>query len=87
MDQTPSQHLPNVEPGHDGFTSPGVISQEKPQAALRKEMLINRDPLVGKRIDEGSFNRERRVNLGPEREPLPFRDNADNFRRSAEIRR
>ena len=84
-DQDPSQeasgeHLADVEPGHDGLARPRLIAQEKAEAGLRQHVVVDRDPLVGQRVDHRDFGREGGVEEMGEGQPLPFGDDADHFR-------
>ena len=52
------EHLADVEPGHDGLARPRLISQEKAEAGLGQHVVVDRDPLVGQRVDHRDFGRE-----------------------------
>ena len=41
--------------------APGVVRQQEPQAGLRQHVLVDGDPLVGQRVDQGDLGGERRV--------------------------
>ena len=43
------------KPRHDRLASPRFIPQEKPEARLREHVVVNRDPLVGQRVDHRDF--------------------------------
>ncbi len=56
--EAPGEHLADVEPGHDGLAGPGLIAQEKAEAGLGQHVVVDRDPLVGQRVDHRDFGRE-----------------------------
>ena len=62
-DQDPSQeasgeHLADVEPGHDGLARPRLVGQQKAESGLGQHVVVDRDPLVGQRVDHRDLGRE-----------------------------
>src|SRR5215510_3193856 len=46
VEQAPSQHLPDVEPGHDRLASAGIVGEEEAQTGLLEHMLIDSNALM-----------------------------------------
>ena len=51
-DETPGQHLSNIETGHDGLASPSVVGQQEAEGRLFEHALIDGNALVRERIDQ-----------------------------------
>ena len=64
-DALAEQHLPQVEPRHDGLARAGVVGKQETQRFLGQHPLVHRDTLVGKRFDPGGLAREGGVELVP----------------------
>ena len=45
-DESPGQHLADVEPRHDGLAGPGVVGQQEAQGRLPQHVLVHSDALM-----------------------------------------
>ena len=72
-DTLAEQHLPDIEPGHDGLAGAGVVREQETQRLLRQHPLIDRNALVRKRVNPGGLARKGGVELVPVGQPIRFR--------------
>ena len=84
-DAAAEQHLPHVEAGHDGLAGAGVVGEQEAQRILLQHPLIDRDALVGERIDPGGLAREGGVELVPVGQPVRLRHEQDRRRVPGEV--
>ena len=84
-DAAAEQHLPHVEAGHDGLAGAGVVGEQEAQRLLLQHPLIDRDALVGERVDPGGLAREGGVELVPVGQPVRLRHEEDRRRVPGEV--
>ena len=84
-DAAAEQHLPHVEAGHDGLAGAGVVGEQEAQRLLLQHPLVDRDPLVGERIDPGGLACEGGVELVPVGQPVRLRHQQDRRRVPGEV--
>ena len=70
LDQPAGLQLLEQQPGHDGFAGAGVVGQEEADARELEEVVVDRFELMGQRINAGDGEREVRVVLVGEPEPV-----------------
>jgi hypothetical protein len=58
---TAARAFADVQACPDCLAGPGVIRQEEAEAGLGQEVLVDGDPLVRQRVDQGGFDGERGV--------------------------
>jgi hypothetical protein len=68
--------LLHQEAGHDCLTCPRVVRQEESQRLAGQHLLIDGGDLVRKRVNEGSVNRENRVEQVSEPDAVRLRNEA-----------
>jgi hypothetical protein len=56
--QPARQHLPDVQARHDGLAGAGVIREQVAKSLLLEHVVVNRNALVGERIDLRDFGGE-----------------------------
>jgi hypothetical protein len=83
--QAARQHLTDVEARHNGFAGTGVIGQQKTQPRLLQHVIIDRNPLMGQRIDTCYFSGKRGVCQVSERESFSLNQRPDNIRVGREV--
>ena len=60
-EQAAGEHLADVEPGHDRLARARLVRPGGTEAGLGEHVVVDGDPLVGQRVDQRDFGRERRV--------------------------
>jgi hypothetical protein len=58
VNQTPIQHLADVQTCHDCLAGTRIVGEQEPEPALQEHVVVNCQPLVGKRVDAGYFRGE-----------------------------
>ena len=84
-DAAAEQHLPHVEAGHDGLAGAGVVGEQEAQRVLLQHPFVDRDALVGERIDPGGLACEGGVELVPVGQPMRLRHEQDGRRVPGEV--
>ena len=74
------QHFPDVQARHDGLASACVVGQQEPELGLLQHVMVDGDSLMGKRIDQGSFRGESRIEEMAVGQPVCFGDGGDRSR-------
>ena len=81
------EHLPHIEPRHDGLAGARVVGEQEAERLLQQHPLVDRDALVRERIDPGRLAREGSVELVPVGQPMRFRHQEDSGRIPCEVQR
>ena len=72
------------KPGHDRLAGAGVVGEQEPDARQLEEVVVDRFELVRQRIDAGDGEREVRVVLVGQAEPLGLDAEAEQRRVAVE---
>ena len=81
------QHLAHIEAGHDGLARSRVVRQQEAEGVLSQHSLVDRNALVGERIDARGLACEGGVELVPVGEAQGLRSRGDSFRIPGEVER
>ena len=84
-DPSAHEHLAHVEPGHDRLARARVVREQEAEGLLYEHVLVDRDPLVGQRIDTRDLARKRWIELIAVRQPETFHKEREPVRVTGEI--
>ena len=84
-DQAAGEHLAEIEAGHDRLARAGVVGQQETQAGLGKHVLVDRQALVGQRIDARDLGGKGRVGEEAVGQAMGLGDRAHHLRVGGEV--